>query len=124
MTTDASREEILVVDDDLGVREAFDALLGEEYEVRQAADLSQARQHLASGNPRLVFLDLRLSRESGLDLLRHLAAERPRLPVVMVTAAADEGAIRQGEALGAVVLHKPFDVSEVEAIARASTCIR
>jgi DNA-binding response OmpR family regulator len=124
MTTDATRDQILVVDDDPGVRDAFDALLGEDYDVRQASDVAGALAHLATGSPRLVFLDLRLKNESGLDLLRRLAVERPRLPVVMVTAAVDEGVIRQGQALGAGLLRKPFDVAEVEAIARASTCIR
>jgi DNA-binding response OmpR family regulator len=124
MSTHVTRDQILVVDDDPGVRDAFDALLGDEYDVRQAADVAGALQHLATGSPSLVFLDLRLKNESGLDLLRRLAIERPRLPVVMVTAAVDEGVIRQGQALGAGLLRKPFDVAEVEAITRASTCIR
>lgn len=115
-----------MVDDDLGIREALDVLLGDDYDVRHAEDVDGALRLFDSTEPSLVFLDIRLSGESGLDFLRRLGAEgRRRVPVVMVTAAVDEGALRESRALGAAgVVRKPFDVAEVEAIARASARIR
>lgn len=116
---------ILVVDDDLGVREAFDVLLGDEYDVRHAEDVDAALRLYDSDEPSLVFLDIRLPGASGLDFLRRLGTARRRVPVVMVTAAVDEGALRESRALGAAgILRKPFDVAEVEAFARASARIR
>jgi len=53
--------------------------------------------------PSLVFLDLNLPRKSGLDVLAWIK-EQPslhRLPVVVLTATEDEGAIRKAFALGA-----------------------
>jgi DNA-binding NtrC family response regulator len=119
------RDQILVVDDDQGVREALDALLGDDFDVRQAEGVDSALRVLETISPRLVFLDLRLDGASGLDLLRHLARERPRLPVVMVTAASDEAALGQLTALGARgVVRKPFDITDIEAFAHASPYIR
>lgn len=121
----AGRAPILVVDDDPGIREAFDAMLGDEYEVCLAADVAGALRVLRTRAPRVAFVDLRLGNESGLDLLRTMSAEGSSVPVVVVTAATDERALMQSRALGAAgIVRKPFDVSEVEAIARASTCNR
>jgi DNA-binding response OmpR family regulator len=119
------RERILVVDDELGIRECLDVLLGDEYEVRQAADASEALRAVAAAAPRLVFLDVRLGGDSGLDVLRLIAASGHRVPVVMLTASVDERIERESRALGAVgFIKKPFDIAEVEAITRASPCIR
>ncbi len=125
IATPPERGRILVVDDDLGVREAFDILLGDEYDVRHAEDVDGALRLFESANPSLVFLDIRLQGESGLDFLRRLGGAARSVPVVMVTAAVDDGALRESRALGAAgIVRKPFDVAEVEAIARASTRIR
>ncbi|HEY8370506.1 MAG TPA: response regulator [Thermodesulfobacteriota bacterium] len=119
------RGPILIVEDDRGVREALDALLGDEFDLRHAADVDAALRLFESTKPSLVFLDIRLQGESGLDFLRRLGPRSRGVPVVMVTAAVDEGVIREGRALGAAaVVRKPFDVAEVEAIARASARLR
>ncbi len=119
------RGRILIVEDDRGVREALDALLGDEFDVRHAEDVEAALRLFESMAPGLVFLDIRLQGESGLDFLRRLGTRSRRVPVVMVTAAVDESAVRESRALGAAaVVRKPFDVAEVEAIARASARLR
>ncbi|HEX7126657.1 MAG TPA: response regulator [Thermodesulfobacteriota bacterium] len=119
------RGPILIVEDDRGVREALDVLLGDEFDLRHAANVDAALRLFESTAPSLVFLDIRLQGESGLDFLRRLGARSRGVPVVMVTAAVDEGILRESRALGAAaVVRKPFDVAEVEAIARASARLR
>jgi two-component system response regulator (stage 0 sporulation protein F) len=113
------REQILVVDDEAAIRECFDLIFGDDYDVRLAADVTEAMQLLATETPRVVFLDVRLGAESGLDLLRSLKPLDRGLRVVMVTAACDERVERESRALGAAAfVRKPFDVAEVERLAR------
>ncbi|MFA0745554.1 MAG: hypothetical protein LASZOEIN_002365, partial [Candidatus Fervidibacter sp.] len=69
--------------------------------------------------PSLVFLDLNLPRKSGLDVLAWVK-EQPslhRLPVVVLTATEDEGAIREALALGANhYIAKPPSAEDLRAI--------
>jgi PAS domain S-box-containing protein len=69
--------------------------------------------------PSLVFLDLNLPRKSGLDVLAWVK-EQPslhRLPVVVLTATEDEGAIREAFALGANhYIAKPPSAEDLRAI--------
>ena len=119
------RTPILVVDDEPGICEAFEAILGDDYEVCVAEDVAAALRILEACTPRVAFVDLRLGAESGLDLLRRMIARGSPVPVVVVTAASDETMLNQSLALGAIrVVRKPFNVAEVEAIARASICNR
>lgn len=118
-TREPRREQILVVDDEAGILESFDALFGDDYDVRHATDTHEAMRVLATETPRIVFLDVRLGEESGLDLLRRLNQLGRRFRVVMVTAATDERVERESRALGAeAFVRKPFDVAEVERLAR------
>src|SRR5207237_9121086 len=55
-----------------------------------------------------VVLDVRMAGTSGLDLMRHLVAAGSRIPVVMLTAHADEETRRRSLEAGAVAfLEKP-----------------
>lgn len=119
MTKERAREQILVVDDEAGILESFGALLGDDYDVRYATDVREALRVLATETPAVVFLDVRLGGESGLDLLRRLDPVSRGLRVVMVTASTDEWVERESRALGATAfVRKPFDIAEVERLAR------
>jgi two-component system response regulator len=89
--------------------QALDYLLGTGPQPRPAADL-----------PRLVILDLKLPRMSGLDLLRRLRAEPTTraLPVVVMTSSREDHDLQQAYDLGAnSYVVKPVDFGQfVEAM--------
>jgi DNA-binding response OmpR family regulator len=68
----------------------------------------------------LVILDLLLPKLDGLSVLRSLQAERPGLPVVIVSARSDLGTKLHGFGLGACdYVSKPFSFDELVARVRA-----
>ncbi len=114
---------ILVVEDDEALRETIVYnLRADGYETLAAADgvtaLELARQRPVS----LVLLDVMLPRLSGLDVCRQLRA-RPAtadVPILMLTARAEESDIVVGLELGADdYVTKPFSWSETRARVRA-----
>jgi len=109
---------ILVVDDELSMREFLQILLAKQgHAVVTAADVAGALERFRDVEPDLVVTDLRLGRESGLDLLRTLKEESPRTEVVMMTAFATAENAVQAMKLGAYdYVLKPFKVEELRLV--------
>jgi CheY-like chemotaxis protein len=62
----------------------------------------------------VVLADIRMPGLHGVELYRHLRRERPGLPVVLMTAFAQESLVEDALAEGVfTVLHKPFDVEHL-----------
>jgi two-component system, OmpR family, phosphate regulon response regulator PhoB len=107
---------VLVVDDDPIVR----ALVGytlEAYDVRLAASGPEAMARVAAEQPDLVVLDLMMPGLSGLQVLESWRAdvETSRLPVILLTARAQESDVDRGFELGADdYVVKPFSPLELE----------
>lgn len=126
--------EILLVEDDpsdekLALR-AF-ARCEPAHRVAVARDGAEALNYFFGANdgserrelplPRLVLLDLKLPRVSGLDVLRELKADgRTRLvPVVVLSASREEADLVGSLSLGAnAYVRKPLDFSEFVSTAR------
>jgi two-component system response regulator PilR (NtrC family) len=109
---------ILVVDDELSMREFLQILFAKQgHSVVTAGDVAGALERFRDVEPDLVVSDLRLGRESGLDLLRMLKEESPRTEFVMMTAFATAENAVQAMKLGAhdYVL-KPFKVEELRLV--------
>ncbi|MGA8893563.1 MAG: sigma-54 dependent transcriptional regulator, partial [Anaeromyxobacteraceae bacterium] len=106
---------ILVVDDELSMREFLQILLSKQgHAVATAGDVQGGLERFRETEPDLVVSDLRLGRESGLDLLRAVKGESPRTEVVMVTAFATTENAVQAMKLGAYdYVLKPFKVEEL-----------
>ncbi|MGA8741168.1 MAG: sigma-54 dependent transcriptional regulator [Terracidiphilus sp.] len=78
---------ILVIDDEGGIRESLEVLLSiEGYSVKLASDGEQGLRMLEMGSFDLVLLDLALPGQSGLDLLPQIKERQPETPVIMITA--------------------------------------
>jgi two-component system, NtrC family, response regulator AlgB len=78
---------VLIVDDEKNIRRAFLlALESMGHEVMAAASGALALEELKAGSYDVVFLDLKLSEESGLDVLQEVLRASGRTAVVMVTA--------------------------------------
>ena len=93
---------ILVVDDDEDVRGvAASALAAEGYEVTEVASAMEAFAFLEAEPPDLIVLDVVMPGISGLEVLDHVRAEHPNLPVILLSGlGADENIVR-GLRLGA-----------------------
>lgn len=102
--------QILVVEDDAGLREALaDTLRVAHYEVVEADCAEQAMQLLKQHPIRLVVSDVQMGSMSGIDLLKSIKLNYPQLPVLMMTAYATVNDAVQAIRLGAAdYLSKPF----------------
>ncbi len=106
---------ILVVEDEQAQREALCAFLGEEYTMLEAANGTEAIAHVREQAVDLVFLDLRLGREDGLEILRKLRDEAPGLPVIMLTAHGTPEHAFTAYRHGAVhFMSKPYKLDELK----------
>jgi len=105
---------VLVVEDDPGLRLLARVNLElEEFSVREAGTLEEARAAVAAERPVLVFLDVHLEGESTDALLEELRGAG--VPVVVVTGTADATQYRDR---ADEVLGKPYDPSALVAAAR------
>jgi len=112
---------LLVVDDDRDIQELLhDFLVRHGFRVSRAADGREMRRVLAQWPIDGVILDLMLPGEDGMSLCRYLRAQSSQLPIIMLTAVADEADRVIGLELGADdYLVKPFSPRELLARIRA-----
>jgi len=103
--------KILVVDDEREILDMLtDHLEDEGYVVSQAVDGEQALEGVRSEPPDLVLLDITMPGVNGLEVLRRLRRDHPKIPVVMITGIEDEALARSTLKMGAFdYLQKPFD---------------
>ncbi len=80
-------QHILVVDDEVGIRELLSEILSDEgYQVRLAENASEARTQRTRARPDLVLLDIWMPDTDGITLLREWAsAGLLTMPVVMMS---------------------------------------
>ena len=79
---------ILIVDDHALARAGFAEILhtaGLDLDVRQAGDADVALQMLRAAPVQLLIADLSLPGRSGLELLRHVRATHPGMPVLVLS---------------------------------------
>lgn len=115
--------DILVVDDEPGIRDLLREILEEEgYEVRLAADGNAARAALAERTPALVLLDIWMPDLDGLTLLKEWAsAGRLTMPVVMMSGHGTIHTAVEATRLGALdFLEKPIPYKKLlQTVAKA-----
>ncbi len=80
-------QQILVVDDEIGIRELLSEILRDEgYHVRLAENAGQARTLRSQGRPDLVLLDIWMPDTDGITLLKEWASSGLlTMPVVMMS---------------------------------------
>ncbi|HEX3184397.1 MAG TPA: response regulator [Pyrinomonadaceae bacterium] len=105
---------IAVVDDDQSVREALENLISSVgFEVRLFAS---AENFLDSDTPAqtdCAILDVRLPGLSGLELQQRLAVDGQSIPVIVITAQADDKTQDEAVAAGAIAFLKKPVTEEV-----------
>ena len=118
------RTKILVIDDDMRLRELLRRYLSEQgFAVDAAADAAQMDKALTRENYHLMVLDLMLPGEDGLAICRRLRGAGNTTPIVMLTAKGDEIDRIVGLEMGADdYLPKPFNPREL--LARINAVLR
>lgn len=119
------REPIIaIVDDDVSMQRALRRLLRSVgITVVTYTSVEEFLQSGLQGRIRCLVLDVMMPGMSGLDLLARLDASAVTLPVIIITACADEQTRLRAEQAGVVAyLRKPFEEGALlEAIRRAFT---
>ncbi len=105
------RPKILVVDDELELRDTMRLLLGRSYDVTAAADGMEARELLGAGDFDVVIADERMPRLKGTDLMRWIFDTQPEVERILLSAFVDPVAMMRAINEGHVVrfLLKPCD---------------
>ncbi|MFD2815250.1 response regulator transcription factor [Paracoccus aerius] len=112
---------ILVVDDDAEIRSLLARYLGGQgFRVTTAQDRRECLARVADAPPDLIVLDVMLPDGTGLEICRGLQDQRPRIPVILLTALKEDVDRIVGLEIGADdYLGKPFNPRELTARIRA-----
>lgn len=111
-----SRVNVLLVDDDDGLREVMAQLLVDAgYNVESVASAFAAIETIRQRAPEIVISDCAMRDFSGVALARVLRDIRPGLPILLLTGHADLDAVRASCEPGAVVMHKPVSLEHLTA---------
>jgi two-component system, NtrC family, response regulator PilR len=108
--------KILVVDDEPSMRQYLEVLLKRGgYEVVTASGVAGAREVLGGGTVDLVVSDMRLGKESGLEVLKLARAPASPPEVILITAYGTPAAAVEAMRQGAYdYICKPFDNEELK----------
>lgn len=114
---------ILIVDDDSVFREELAELLREEHHnVETAPSVVKALGTLEHAEFDVLLTDLKMPRQSGMELLREVRARWPRTFVVMLTGFATVETALEAMKLGAFdYIRKPFRVDQVRETLRMAS---
>jgi CheY-like chemotaxis protein len=109
---------VLVVDDEFGIAELFEAILEDEgHRVLIASNGRHGLEVLAKERPDVVFLDYMMPVMDGANMLRRMTADQKlqRIPVVMMSSI-PEAAVAERCSGYVKFMRKPFYVSQVVAV--------
>src|SRR5262245_44502319 len=108
------RGSVLVVDDEMGVRESIRMILEGDCDVLEAVNGTAAIEILQSREVDIVMLDQRMPGEHGTAILPRIQALDPTIVVILATAVRDVRTAVEAMRLGAYdYLVKPFDADDI-----------
>ena len=119
-------EKILVVDDELQVRELLSDFLSEEgYKVILATNGAEAIDLAGLENPEVILLDISMPGIDGIEVCKKLKAQEKTqfIPIIIITALQDSGFVAYLEGADDFV-SKPFNLVELTFRVRSMLRIR
>lgn len=119
----ASKQKILIVDDDNHIAELISLYLEKEmFETKIAEDGDEALEYFESFQPDLILLDLMLPGKDGYEVCREIRKQKDT-PIIMLSAKGETFDKVLGLELGADdYMIKPFDTKEL--VARVKAVLR
>ena len=119
------RPRVLIVDDELGVRESLRAILGKDCDVRTASSGDEALATVARESVDLVTLDLRMPGLGGIAVLERMKKLDPEIEALIITGYGSLDSAIQGLRHHAFdYISKPFDCDQVRAVVQAALARR
>lgn len=116
--TSASRDTILVVDDNADLRQFLYELFSPEYRVELRGDAASALKYLETEYPSIILSDVMMIGMQGDEMCRLIKSNpvTAGIPVLLLTAKANSRAMIEGLEMGADdYIAKPFDVAVLKA---------
>jgi CheY-like chemotaxis protein len=109
---------LLIVDDDAVFRQELGDLLQEAgHQVLTAPNVPKAIELLEAQDVDVVFTDLKMPRQSGMELLKEVRSRWPRILVVMITGYATVDTAVEAMKVGAFdYVRKPFRLEQVQQV--------
>ncbi len=106
------KRKLLIIDDEVDVHYSFERLLAEKpLTVSAAANGADGIAQLKKEKPDLVFLDIRMGEENGMEVLKKIRAVSPKQIVVMMTAYGTSQTAIEAMKSGAYdYVLKPFEI--------------
>jgi DNA-binding response OmpR family regulator len=102
---------ILLIDDDLMVRQALEHVLAvENYQVVPAANRQEALQEFGKRQIDIVVIDVNPRHENGWETVQRITSLEPRVPVVGMTARAEQQEFTSSADAVDALMDKPLDV--------------
>ena len=113
-------ERILIVDDEAFIRENLERILGEDgYRPYSTDNGDDAVMEVSEADVDLVFLDLNLGAESGLDVLRSMREVDPEVLVIIITGYGTVESAVEALKMGAYdYIKKPFKADAIRLIVK------
>lgn len=109
-----ARPRILIADDEEGIRESLNLILGDTYDLIFAHDGEQALDRLQRSQVSLAILDIKMPKMDGLQVLKRVREEGVSTPVLMLTAYQSVELAREAVNCGALdYLPKPFEREQI-----------
>ncbi len=107
---------VLFVEDEAGLRKAYERFFASRYEMAFAGTGVQAMDELQGFVPDVVVMDMRLPDTDGIELLRRMRAHRADLSVIITTSYVSMEPMVEMLGIGhSGYLVKPFDLDELSA---------
>ena len=109
---------ILIVDDERSILELLSVILKKEgYAVLVNPGTPSIFEDIEQKEFDLVISDIKMPQVDGMEVLRRVKAEKPTVPVIMITAYASVKQAVEALRLGAMdYIMKPFDIEEIKVL--------
>src|SRR3989338_7134033 len=105
-----AKPRILIADDEEGIRESLNLILGDTYDLAFARDGEETLKAAEANQFALILLDVKMPKLDGIEVLKRLKAADNRTPVVVLTAYQSVELAQEAVKLGALnYLPKPFE---------------
>jgi two-component system response regulator AtoC len=110
--------KILIVDDELSVRDSLRMIFKKDYQLLTAGSAEEAWEKIQREEVDLILLDIIMPGKDGMELLKKIREFHPLTPVIMLTATKTVKTAVEAMKIGAYdYITKPFDIEELELVA-------
>jgi CheY-like chemotaxis protein len=108
-------KEILIVDDQPGIRMLLsDILTNEGYEISTAETGREALDKATAKHYDLIVLDYKLPILNGLEVLQQLRRKQIEIPAILISGLVNNEVERSSDGLVEKVLAKPFNIKDIQ----------